>query len=69
MLQVGLSKKLDPILNPSPANIFSIKLLRYDFNDIEPCFSDYLKLTSWDLLTPMGLANMSGTWDLGPRAN
>ena len=33
---------------------------------IYPYFNGYLRLKSWDFAFMLGLANMNGTWDLGP---
>jgi hypothetical protein len=36
---------------------------------INHIFNDVLKLKSWDFASVLGLANMSGTWELGPHVN
>ena len=50
-------------LSPQVPQILLHIIIKYDFTDISPYFSDYLGLTSWDFASMLGLANMSGTWD------
>ena len=63
MLKIGLSKKLDPNLNTNPVNILH-KLIKNPTSMI--INHGFLRLKNWDLASMLGLANMSGTWDLGP---
>ena len=47
---------------------FRMENSRSDFDNY-PCFNGFSRLKSWDFASMLGLANMSGTWDLGPRVN
>ena len=61
MLRVGSSKTLNPSRNTSP-KIYVCKRRKsiYDFND-------FLRIKSWDFVSILGLADMSGTRDFRPH--
>ena len=38
-------------------------------NGYNPCSNSFLRLNSWYFASILGLADMSGTWDLRPHVN
>ena len=69
MLRIGSSKMLDPTLSTSPEIFLHEMLKNMTLVDYNSCCNDFSRLKSWDVASMLGLADMSGTWDLGPHAN
>ena len=55
MLRIGSSK----------TTLLQEKESRYEFNNNQQYFNDFLRLKSWNIACFLGLVGMNGTWDLG----
>ena len=64
-----VKQKDKPNSQHKPCEYFCIKQSRSTFKDNEPYFNGSLMLKSWNFSSMLGLANTSGTWNLGPHVN
>ncbi len=64
MLRVGSSKKYTQFSTQTPC-IFCHKRINIRLEWLLTVWNGFLKLKSWSFTSMLGLANMSGTWDLG----
>ena len=62
--ELGWAKSWTQLSTQVP-QILLHEIIHIRLNDCQPCFNGFLRLRSWDLASMLGIANMSGTWDLG----
>ena len=68
-VECWVEQKARPNSQDKSRKYLCIKYSRSDFNDTLPYFNGFLRLKIWDFTSMLGLANMSGTWDLGLHVN